>query len=220
MTGRRPCHNKGNYVLDYFFMPRTGDVYLIPLLPGKQALATVLGLGAPSWNPGFQVMLIGAYNCLVAGSAPTSNPGTVMKRYWCECSFIQEGNWSLVRHIPVSSEKLSAVDSVWGTHELFLDDLRQNLGLERQTYTGAEFTFSEECAACGGNLHQGFARCPNCRAIREEFRGLERFVADQPGICCLSAAVSDVRDADGQYYWAPYFIDRVRAGEVPSAPNS
>jgi hypothetical protein len=86
--------------------------------------------------------------------------------------------------------------------------------LERQTYTGAEFTFSTHCRACGAPLHPGFARCPRCGAIREEFVGLEGFVADRPGCCCLSGALSDVRDADGRYYWAPYFIDRLRAGEA------
>ncbi len=194
-------------------MVRVGDVYLIPLLPGKQALAAALALGAHPWLPRLRVMLIGAYNCIVEGTAPADLPEMLAQRYWCVGSFIAEGKWSLLRRgIPASSERPSSADCVWFTHELFLDDLRQRLGLERQTYTGAEFTFSTHCQECGAPLHQGFARCPRCRAIREEFRGLERFVADRVGLCCLSAARSDVQDSDGRYYWAPYFIDRVRAG--------
>lgn len=193
-------------------MVRVGDLYLIPLVPGKHALATVLGLGAPPWNPRLRAMLIGAYNCLVDCTPPADMPTTPVRRYWCVGSFIDEGKWVLVRRgTPLTLERLSA-DCVWATHDLFLDDLRQCLGLERQTYTGAEFTFSTHCWQCGTQLQQGFARCPKCRAIREEFFGLERFVADRVGCCCLSGAQSDVRDSDGKYYWAPYFIDRIRAG--------
>jgi hypothetical protein len=194
-------------------MVRVGDVYLIPLLPGKQALATIIALGAPSWNSRLQGMLVRVYNWVIEGTPPADLPEVVAQRYWCVDSFIVEGKWALVRRgCPEISEWSSSADCVWATHELFLDDLRQHLGLERQTYKGAGFTFSTHCRECGAQLHQGFARCPKCRVIREEFRRLERFVADQVGLCCLSAARSDVRDSDGRYYWAPYFIDRVRAG--------
>jgi hypothetical protein len=196
-------------------MVRIGDVYLIPLLPGKQALATILGLGAPSWNPRLTVMLVGASDRVVEGAPPADPPGAPVLRYWCVCSFPEEGGWALVRRgTGATPERPSVADPVCATHELFLDDLRQRLGLERQTYTGAEFTFSTHCRACGAPLHPGFARCPRCGAIREEFVGLERFVADRPGCCWLSGALSDVRDVDGRYYWAPYFIDRLRSGEA------
>ena len=196
----------------------SGDVYLIPLLQGKQALATVLGVGSAPWNRHLAVMLVGAHNCIITGAPPTDSPPALIARYWCCCSFIEEGNWSLVK--PGTTGPFgpaSSANPVWGTHELFLDDLRQHLGLERQTYKRAEFTFSTNCKACGACLHQGLARCPQCRAIRIEFDGLEQFVSDQLGCCCLSGAVSDVRDENGNYYWAPYFIDRIRAGEVPQA---
>ncbi len=196
-------------------MVRTGDIYLIPLLPGQQVLATILGLGVPPWNPRLAVMLVGVYECLVMDVPAIGFPNTLMQRFWCVCSFVEEGKWSLVRRAtPTGSELPSSADSVWATHELFLDDLRQRFGLERQTYKGAEFTFSNDCKGCGTSLHRGFARCPKCPSVREEFRGLERFVADQVGRCCLSGACSDVRDSDGNYYWAPYFIDRVRTGEI------
>src|SRR4051812_35615223 len=120
-------------------MVRAGDVYLIPLLPGKQAVATVLGLGAPPWNPRLQVMLVGVYDCLVEGDPLADLPGMLAQRYWCVCSFLEEGRWSLVqRGTPPASGQPSSADCVWATHELFLDDLRQRLGLERQTYKGAE----------------------------------------------------------------------------------
>jgi hypothetical protein len=202
-------------------MVQAGDVYLVTLQPGKQALATVLGLGAPPWNPRLRVMLVGAYDCLVEGSPPGDLPGLLAQRYWCVCSFVEDGKWALVRRgISAASGQPSTADCVWATHELFLDDLRQRLGLPRQTYTGAEFRFSTHCRGCGAHLHQGFARCPKCQAIREEFLGLERFVADRVGSCCLSGALSDVRDSDGRYYWAPYFIDRVRAGLSSGVPEA
>ncbi|VTR98305.1 unnamed protein product [Gemmata massiliana] len=202
-------------------MVRIGDVYLIPLLPSKQAVATVLGLGIPTWNLLSQVMLIGVYDYLIEGTPPTDLPERLVRPYWCICSFVEEGKWSLIqRGTLAASTGPSSIDSVWATHELFLDDLRQRLGLERQTYTGAEFTFSTHCRECEAVLHQGFARCPKCRAIREEFRGLEQFVADRVGCCCLSGARSDVRDSDGSYYWAPYFIDRVRAGSSGGPPDA
>jgi hypothetical protein len=196
-------------------MVRPGDIYLIPLLPGKRALATILGLGGASWNPCLQAMYVAAHDFIVDDTPPADLPHTRLRRYWCVTSLVEEGKWDLVRRdTAMNSEPLGSADSVWATHELFLDDLRQHLGLERQTYKGAEFTFSTQCAACGSQLHRGFARCPTCRAIREEFCGLEHFVADRVGCCCLSGALSDVRDSDGRYYWAPYFIDRLRVGEV------
>jgi hypothetical protein len=165
-------------------------------------------------------MLVGAYACLVEDIPPADAPGPLAQQYWCLCSFVDEGQWLLVRRgCPAASEQPLTPDCVWACHQLFLDDLRQRLGLRRQTYTGAEFTFSTYCRQCGARLHPGFARCPMCRAIREEFCGLERYVADQAGCCCLSGALSDVRDSDGQYYWAPYFIDRVRAGLAGNGPD-
>lgn len=195
-------------------MVQTGDVYLIPLLPGKHALAMVLGLDAPPWNPRLQIIHLGAYDCLIDGPLPTTLPGRMAQRYCCICSFVEEGKWTLVRRgsLAGSDRPSSSADCVWATHELFLDDLRQLLGLERQTYRGAEFSFSTHCELCKEPLHDGFARCPKCRAIRKEFRGLEQFVTVQMGRCCLSGALSDVRDSDGNYYWAPYFIDRVQVG--------
>src|SRR5262249_10367097 len=134
-------------------MIRTGDVYLIPLLPGKQALVTIVGLGNLPWEPFAPVMLVEAYNCLIPGPLPTDLPTATVARYWCVVSFAEVGNWSLVRREgAVTSERLPARFSVWATHELFLDDLRQRLGLERQTYKGAEFTFSTNCRRCGAPL--------------------------------------------------------------------
>ena len=139
-------------------------------------------------------------------------------RYWCLCSFVFEGNWQFIRReTPATSATLTREDSVWATHELFLDQLRQQLGLERQTYTGAEFTFSQHCAGCGHELRRGFARCGNCGALRIEFAGLDRFVADEAGCCCFSGAETDVLGPDGNYYWAPYFIDRIRDGKIDVA---
>src|SRR5687768_13079578 len=77
---------------------RSGDVYLIPLLPGQQTLVTILGLGSPPWNPRLTVMLVGAHEGLVVGVPPVGTPGPLLRHYWCVCSFVEEGNWSLVRH--------------------------------------------------------------------------------------------------------------------------
>ena len=199
-------------------MVSAGDIYLIPLLPGRHVVATVLNLGAAPWNPRIEIMLIGIRNRLIDGTLPVELPGLLAQQYWCDCSFVEEGKWSLVRHEnPATSERPMSAACVWATHEVFLDDVRQRLGLPRQTYTSSEFTFSTHCRECGAELHKGFARCRNCRAIRAEFRGLERFVADSVGCCCLSGSETDVRDSDGNYYWAPYFIDRVRACSTGSA---
>jgi hypothetical protein len=202
-------------------MIQSGDVFLVPLLAERRALATILGFGSPAWNPRLTVMLVAAHDCLVIGDPPKELPDKIAHQYWCVCSFVEEGNWSLIRRDADTKLKLAPAvdDSVWATHECFLDDLRHRLRLERQTYKGAEFTFSHECRRCGAALHPGFARCPQCRAIRAEFDDLERFVVEQPGRCCLSGALCDVMDSAGSYYWAPYFVDRVKAGEIPGATS-
>jgi hypothetical protein len=198
-------------------MVQPGDVYRIPLVSGHHAVVTILGLGHPPWNPSWSVMLAGIHERAILQDAPINWPVTVIERYWCDCAFVADGKWSLVERGTVPEQKGSLADSVWATYELWLDDVRQSLGFERQTYKGAEFTFSTICNACGAALAEGFARCRKCRTIREEFRGLERFVAEQPGRCCLSGALCDVQEPNGDYYWAPYFIGRVRAGEVTPA---
>ncbi len=115
-------------------MVQPGDIYLIPLQMGKQALATVLGLGTPPWSPRLHVMFIGAYDCPVEDTPPADLPRMLAQRYWCLCSFVEEGKWSLVRRgPPAASGQPSTADCEWATHGLFLDDLRQRLGLERQT---------------------------------------------------------------------------------------
>jgi hypothetical protein len=198
-----------------------GDVYLIPVHGDQQAVVTILSVGFLSWNPLLAIMLVGVHDRLVQRQAESAMSAPFISQYWCVCSFVEQGHWSRVRHGTRSnSELVSADGSIWATHELFLDELRKRLGLERQTYTSAECTFSTHCVACRSRLPTGFARCPNCRAIREEFVGLERYVTDEFGHCCLSGAMSDVKDSDGNYYWAPYFIDRVRAGEVPGSDDT
>jgi hypothetical protein len=197
-------------------MIQCSEIYLIPLFPGQRAIAAILGLGSPAWNPRLKVMHIVAFDRIVVNEPPRELPGNVVQQCWCSCSFVEEGNWSLVRRGEKTDIQFPPTpESVWLNHELFLDDLRKRLGLGRQTYQSAERTFSDECSVCGGPLYPGFARCSICRAIRKEFKGLERFVVDKPGPCCRSGAPGDVRDQNGNYYWAPYFIDMVNAGEIP-----
>jgi hypothetical protein len=200
-------------------MVQPAEVYLIPLLPGKQALAVILGPTFPSCESGLEEMDVGICDCLVEGTPPTNLPRRLLQRYWCYSSFIEEGKWTLLwRGIP-TRRTASRNGLISGQYDLFLDHLRQLLGFPRQKYTSASFTFSTYCRNCLERLYPGFARCPNCRAIRDEFRGLERFVVDQLGQCCLSGAMADVRDLDGSYYWAPYFIDALRAGIAGLIPD-
>jgi hypothetical protein len=210
---------------------RTGDVYLIPLLQERWAIATIISAARLEWDASLPIMLIGVHNAVVTGRAREHLPTEPMKHYWCYCSFIGEGHWLLVRSHRIGalwryflgrdksaeSEQPAAQTSVWATYELFVDDLRQHLGLERQTYTGAQFTFSRTCGKCTKEFDIGLARCPHCGTIRGEFAGMEQFVTDHTGFCYLSGAKTDVRGPDGEYYWAPYFIDRVRTGKITVA---
>jgi hypothetical protein len=69
-------------------------------------------------------------------------------------------------------------------------------GLERLTYTSAQFTMSKKCPNCGSHLATGFAHCLKCRAIRPEFKGLEQYVTEETGYCVLSAAATDVKGSE------------------------
>jgi hypothetical protein len=169
-------------------MVHTGDVYLIPLRPGRQAKATILYLGSPPYNSHFATMLVEVPDCLFEGVLPTRLPVKLMVRYWCPCYFVERGNWTLVRRgTSPDFEFPWAAEKVWPFYEIFLGALRIRFGLERKSDKPAQCTFSEYCKACRRSMYLGWARCPKCREIRREFHGLERFVVDQNGSCCLSS---------------------------------
>lgn len=75
---------------------------------------------------------------------------------------------------------------------------------------------AEECFHCPkcGRQNFGFARCqtPGCGEWRADFRGREGVVVGQIGRCVLSGALTDVRLPNGDYLWAPYFLDFLQAG--------
>ena len=75
-------------------------------------------------------------------------------------------------------------------------------------------TLRSECEKCKAPLYEGFARCPSCGALREEFKGFENAVVLQKGPCWLSGAPTDVRLPNGDYFWAPYFIEYVEDGLI------
>jgi len=76
-----------------------------------------------------------------------------------------------------------------------------------------EFTLLKECPHCGDPLSVGFARCrnPGCAKLRPEFESHAAVVADRLGPCVWSGANTDVKLPTGDYLWAPYFLDAVRA---------
>ncbi len=65
-------------------------------------------------------------------------------------------------------------------------------------------------------MYEGFARCQNssCGAIREEFKNFEHLVVLEKGHCLLSGAPTDVRLPNGDYFWAPYFLDYLERGLI------
>jgi hypothetical protein len=77
-----------------------------------------------------------------------------------------------------------------------------------------EFTMSRECSHCGDLFSIGFARCDNpaCCKIRPEFAKHEKVVAKDRGTCIWSGRNTDVRLPNGDWLWAPYFLDALRAG--------
>lgn len=72
---------------------------------------------------------------------------------------------------------------------------------------------SFECPKCG-RLNAGFARCQTsgCGELRREFHGREAVVVEQIGPCVMSGAKTDVRLPNGDYLWAPYFLQYVEKG--------
>ena len=193
---------------------RVGNVYRVPLKENKATLVKVLGLGKHRLGYS-KAMLVETYDSSTPElNAPVPLERRPLRRYLVCRSFVEEGGWSLVGYdSSTTPHPTEAEISLWCTYDLLLDEVRQRLGLERLKYKGAQFTFSTKCGKCGAGLQIGFARCRNCRAIREEFIGWEYCVTDSVGECVLSAAKSDVKAPDGNYYWAPYFIDLVRAGK-------
>jgi hypothetical protein len=77
-----------------------------------------------------------------------------------------------------------------------------------------EFTLLKECRYCGSPLPIGFARCqnPGCGRLRPEFEAHAGVVAKRSGRCTWKGLPTDVRLPTGQYLWAPYFLDALRAG--------
>src|SRR5262245_23812882 len=80
----------------------------------------------------------------------------------------------------------------------------------------AEETLSPVCSACGRHIGRGVARCRACGAIRLEFVAHSAVVSERLGCCTLSAAIADVRLPNGDYLWAPYFLDCLAAGWIDS----
>jgi hypothetical protein len=89
----------------------------------------------------------------------------------------------------------------------------------------AEETLAPVCPACSGHIGRGMARCKACGAVRPEFAAHPAVVSDRWGFCTLSGAVTDVRLPNGDFLWAPYFLDCLAAGWIdgsyswnPSSP--
>jgi hypothetical protein len=79
-----------------------------------------------------------------------------------------------------------------------------------------QITLPTHCGKCGTSLYEGFARCQNpaCGAIREQFKDFERLIVPEKGHCLLSGAPADIRLPNGDYFWAPYFIDYLERGLI------
>lgn len=76
----------------------------------------------------------------------------------------------------------------------------------------AEETLPGYCERCHATLYFGLARCRSCGALRPEFEPHLSVVAEKIGACSLSGATSDVCLPNGEYLWAPYFLDMVAKG--------
>ena len=76
----------------------------------------------------------------------------------------------------------------------------------------AEETLSTCCERCHATLYLGLARCRSCGALRPEFEPHASVVSERVGACCLSGAECDVCLPNGEYLWAPYFLDMVAEG--------
>ena len=79
-----------------------------------------------------------------------------------------------------------------------------------------EFTLIRECAYCGERFSIGYARCENpaCAKIRPEFAEYDKVVMKKKGICVWSGRKTDVKLSNGDWLWAPYFLDAFRAGWI------
>ena|ERR1041384_4822465 len=70
-----------------------------------------------------------------------------------------------------------------------------------------------DCPDCG-RRNMGFARCqtPGCGWLRDEFRGLERAVSTELGICERTGSLTDVRLPNGEYLHLVAFLEWLRDG--------
>jgi hypothetical protein len=87
------------------------------------------------------------------------------------------------------------------------------------THKSFEFTLTKACVGCGDPLPLGLARCrnPGCLMLRPEFVPHAKVVGDVQGRCLWSKARTDVRLPNGDYLWAPYFLDAYRAGWIDAS---
>ena len=62
--------------------------------------------------------------------------------------------------------------------------------------------------------HFGFAQChnPSCFEIRKEFEGYKHLITPQFGRCVISGAETDLELPNGDYLWAPYFLQYMETG--------
>jgi hypothetical protein len=70
-----------------------------------------------------------------------------------------------------------------------------------------------DCPKCG-RRNMGFARCqrPGCGTLRQDFRGMERVVAPELGVCRRTGSLTDVRLPNGEYLHIVSFLEWLRAG--------
>jgi len=79
-----------------------------------------------------------------------------------------------------------------------------------------EFTLVRECVHCGERFSIGYARCenPGCGRIRPELEKHGKVVMEGRGICVWSGRNTDIMLPNGDWLWAPYFLDAMRAGWI------
>lgn len=70
----------------------------------------------------------------------------------------------------------------------------------------------QKCGHCHHSLNEGFAKCHECGAVREEFREYSSLIRDEVEGCIFSGAETDVFLPCGHAVWAPYFLSMIEAG--------
>lgn len=108
-----------------------GDIFRVPLNGTEPKFSFVKVLAIGREQRGIWGILVQTYKIVTIESGPSNLPKCQrLCRFCCCASFPEQGRWSLVGNDPETPiETIGREPGVWNTYDLFVDELRQQLGL-------------------------------------------------------------------------------------------